>query len=258
MVDEIGTFTPEQARLIWHDYLARTQLPGQIQKHYPQRRTPDIVSPHRVHVQNLSGETVPAFGCMQITGTADVGAKTALTITKPTSTDGDYIFNGPYAIADTETGWGYRHGVVLMLGDAPTVAGAQYVPIVASWEIEEDSGPFVVYGADQTNARTLVGRIAASGGSGAPILIGDISTADCPAATLEIATTAPAWFTGGCDDIPGEAYSVVEVTDPLGIMGPYTQTELEAGMAVAVYTYPVDDCQNGVWVLLATTAISGC
>lgn len=236
-MSEIGVFTPEQARLLWHDYLARNQLPAQLQKHYPQRRTPDIVSPHRVHIQNLSGEAVPAFGCMQITGTADIGAKTALTIDKPTSTDGQYIFNGPYIIEDTETGWGYRHGVVLMLGDAPYISGSQYLPIVGSWEIEEGAGPFVVYGPDQTGERTIVGRIQASGGGGV-LIEGPVADTVCAAGTLDIAVD----FASTCSEF--EDGEVINVVDRLGIMGGHISSEFVGLLAVAVRLYNLSTCQE--------------
>jgi hypothetical protein len=36
-MDQIGVFTPEQARELWQDYQSRKQLPARVQQHYPQR-----------------------------------------------------------------------------------------------------------------------------------------------------------------------------------------------------------------------------
>jgi hypothetical protein len=176
-MDEIGVFTYEQARLLWQDFQRRQQLQPQLQANYPQRRPIDEVSPHRIFVHNTTDETIPAFGCMEIFGVETLGGLTTLRVRKPTRTDGEYIFNGPYPLAadvtDEETeittygiGWGYRHGTVLMLGDAPSVVGERYLPIVDSWEIEAGEGSFVVWGRDVTNERTLTGRIQAAGGGG--------------------------------------------------------------------------------------------
>lgn len=163
-MNDIGTFTPEQARTLWQDYQRRQQLTPQIQANYPQRRPIDEVSPHRVFVKNASGEVIPAYGCLKITGTENVGGRTALTVDKPSTTSGDFIFNSQFAIAVGGVGWAYRFGVVVMLGDEPTTSGDTYQPIVDSWEIEEGDGPFVVFGRHIANDRALLGRFVGRGG----------------------------------------------------------------------------------------------
>lgn len=159
---EIGVFTPEQARLIWQEYLHRTAI--------EKRRMIDEPSPHRVFVKNTSGETIPQYGCMQITGVEIVGDVTCLTVVKPTDTEGEYLFNSQYEIEDGANGWAFRFGVVLMRGDEPSQVGATYLPIVDSWEIEEGEGEFVVWGRHNANPRALIGRFA--GGAGASIIHG--------------------------------------------------------------------------------------
>jgi hypothetical protein len=39
-VNDIGVFTPEQARTLWQDYQSRKQLTPQLTQNYPQRRQP--------------------------------------------------------------------------------------------------------------------------------------------------------------------------------------------------------------------------
>lgn len=191
-MDELGAFTPAQAQALWQDYLSRKQLPAHQTQHYPQRRPVHDVSPHRVYVRNTEAETIPPYACMRITGVEDVNGVTALKVEKPSATSGHFLFNGPYEIQqdvieviegeDVITrpgvGWGYRHGVVLMLGklaeqtDAPpSQVGAAFSPIVNSWEIEEAEGPFTVFGKDLTNLQTLVGRIEVGGEGGGDFAI---------------------------------------------------------------------------------------
>jgi hypothetical protein len=163
MADEIGAFTPEQARLIWQDYQTRQQLVPQISQNFPQRRIIDEPSPHRVWVRNDSSEAIPAYGCMQITGTAEVSGRTVVKVTKPTDTDGEYLTNSQFAIpvigeGESGCGWAYRFGVVVFLGDPPTDP-ARYRPIVDSWEVEEGDGPFVIFGAHNAAEGSLIGRI---------------------------------------------------------------------------------------------------
>lgn len=159
---DIGTFTPEQARLIWQDYQSRQQLQPHIARNFPRRRPIDEPSPHRVFVTNASGEEIPAYGCIQIAGTTEIGGRTCLEVAKPDTLFGHYLFNSQFPIAAGKHGWAYRFGVVRMLG-APPTEPTYYVPIVASWEIEEGDGPFLVYGSDSVTDGALIGRI--DGGS---------------------------------------------------------------------------------------------
>jgi len=171
MADEIGFFTPEQARLIWQDYQTRQQLAPQISQNFPQRRTIDEPSPHRVFVRNDSSETIPPYGCMQITGTDTIGGRTVVKVVKPTDTDGEYLINSQFEIpvAGSEQsgcGWAYRFGVVIFIGDAPS-GPTPYQPIVDSWEVEEgEGGPFVIFGEHNATEKALIGRFAAKGGGG--------------------------------------------------------------------------------------------
>lgn len=166
-MDSIGVFTPEQARLLWQDYQTRQQLNPVVSKNYPQRRQNDEVSPHRVFVSNESGETIPAYGCLQITGTTVVAGRTALTVNKPSDTSSEYVFNSQFEIESGGTGWAYRYGIVVMLGTAPTSAGQSYSPQLGSWEIEsDDNGPFVVFGEHNAASNGLIGRFAGGGASG--------------------------------------------------------------------------------------------
>lgn len=186
-MERIGVVSPEQMHAMWQDYLTRQQLAPQIRYNYPQRRPVEDVSPHRVKVKNTTSEVIPAFACMRITGVEDIGGQTCIKVEKPTSTDGEFLFNGPFPIAipadatedapeELGVGWAFRHGVITMLGDAPTYAGAMYGPTVSSWEISEGGGAFVVYGRQDISSRALLGQI----GTRKLMVVLD---ADLPAAT---------------------------------------------------------------------------
>jgi hypothetical protein len=174
-VTSIGVFTPEQARMLWQDYLARQQLPAQQTQHFPQRRPADDVAQHRVLVKNTTEEEIPQFACMRVTGVSLVGDRTVIEVEKPSSTDGEFLFNCEYAIPveDSEAdppqsgvGWAYRYGIVRALGPEPDEAGELYGPVVDSWEIEPGGTLFNVYGRDDRNENGLIGRFAGGGGGG--------------------------------------------------------------------------------------------
>jgi hypothetical protein len=133
-----------------------------------------------VFVKNTEEEAIPAFGCMRVTGVEVVGRLTAITVEKPTSTDGEFLFNGPYpieapaaAVPETATpeklgvGWAYRYGTVVMLGDAPTAPNVGYGPVVDSWEVEEGGGQFTVFGVyeitPESTVNALTGRFNVHG-----------------------------------------------------------------------------------------------
>lgn len=177
---EAAWFTPEQGREMWQDYLRRKQLPAQQTQNFPQRRLIDEPSPHRVFVCNTTEEVIPPYACMRVIGTRNINNITAIDVEKPTSTDGEFLFNSQYPIAakipavvDPPTaavysvGWAYRFGIVVMLGDDPTTANKPYRPIIDSWEVEEGDGPFVVFGhhraKEADDDRALIGRFV--GGS---------------------------------------------------------------------------------------------
>lgn len=162
-MSEIGTFTPEQARAIWQDYLRRQQLQPRVGQNYPQRRPVDEVSPHRVFVQNTSGETCPAYGCMQVTGTTTIGGRTVVTVTKPASTTGEFLFNSQFSLDDAACGWAYRFGVVIALGAPAESANALYQPTQDAWTIERGGTLFAAYGPHNAAVNGLIGRIVGSG-----------------------------------------------------------------------------------------------
>jgi hypothetical protein len=173
---EIGTFTPEQARLIWLDYQERKQLQPQLQQNFPRRRQLDEPSPHRLFIRSSENETLPAYGCVEITTTVIVSGRTVIEVRKPATLTGEYLFVSQFPIPPkndllgiTGIGWAYRYGIVRMLG-TPPFSPRQYRPIVGSYEVEEGPGPFVVFGDDAVATGVLVGRIGTPSGSSIIIL----------------------------------------------------------------------------------------
>ena len=268
---EAAWFSPEQGRELWQDYLRRKQLPAQQTQNFPQRRTLDEPSPHRVFVYNTGSEIIPAYGCMRVIGTRNINNVTAIDVEKPTSTDGEFLFNGPYQIAvpsDAEAGvgWAYRFGVVIMLGNGPTEPGVQYLPIVDSWEVEEGSGPFVVYGHHRANEltddRALVGRFNGGGGGGHEIFF-EIESVTCDESGTKTLYVTALWYDGGCTKtIPGaDQYGIITVIDPCGELAYYTAEWLGSGSVKgwAKYMYPRGDgyCEPE-WLVRSICGVPGC
>lgn len=179
-MDRVAGFTPEQARLLWQDYQTRQQLQPQLAKNYPIRREISEVSPHRVFVKNTESEVIPPYACMRITGVEVIGDRTAITVEKPSSIDGEFLFNSQYEIpvasgSVTGVGWAYRYGVVVMLGDEPTDEWEAYRAIEDSWEVEPGGGRFIVYGRHDADDRALLGQV--NGGVPVVVLSEDLEAA---------------------------------------------------------------------------------
>jgi hypothetical protein len=261
---EAAWFTPEQGREMWQDYLRRKQLPAQQTQNFPNRRTLDEPSPHRVFVYNTGSEVIPAYACMRVTGTRNINNVTAIDVEKPTSTDGEFLFNSQFPIAvpsstETGVGWAYRFGVVIMLGDAPSEPSVEYSPIVGSWEIEEGAGPFVVYGhhraKEATDDRALIGRFAGGGsGGGGHTIWFTITDVLCPE-TDYVAETAlvvtATYYNQSCTGTPpgaeyGGEYYVYDICNYLYGL---TLQDLVGTTGRATYQYPLTGECEPRWII---------
>ena len=248
---EIGVFTPEQARMLWQDYQTRRQLQPKVSQNFPQRREVLDVSPHRVFVKNTTDEVIPAYACLQITGVDLVAERTVITVEKPTTTDGEYLFNSQYDIAvesatESGVGWAYRYGVVVMLGDEPSEAGETFQPIVDSWEIEEETaGPFVVFGRHEASDRALIGRFAhtSTGGGGLTIRFRITASYNCGQCYVS-ARVISVPYGVAVGSLPGvDVYDnyAVDVYDRSGCWFNEPPEDLLNRIGHAVYMTPLED-----------------
>ena len=195
---------------------------------------------------------MPAYGCGRITGTETVAGRTTVTIEKPTSTDGEFVFNSQFEIAAGSVGWGYRYGIVVMLGDgvAPTAANVEYSPVVSSWDITEASGPFVVFGEDIDATDGLIGRFA-GGGGGTHRIYFEVTGYECISDTEVELTVTAIWYTGGCTaTIPGfDSYDEATVIDPCGKALFFAAADLIGKNGFATYMYPRTGTCTPRWLL---------
>ena len=151
--NEIGAFTPQVAQelLDFYRYMQRSGF-----------RIPRTRRSHRVaqddkciFVRNDSGEVIPAFGCMEVTGTADVGGQNYTTVVKPTSAGRTFLFND---IAPIEIG-GYGIAQAGRKVRAYNIAGTVTVDhlwrqTTGQWYLTEGSGRYMVI--EEDNIRSNV------------------------------------------------------------------------------------------------------
>jgi len=164
---KIGAFTPEQASDLI-TFMREAKAAG-VHKRQTATPIPDTPESYRVNIFNDSAEQIPAYACMQVDGTFQLGNQTYIKVIKPDKTDGVYLFNNDRAIYKKSTTNAMPWGVVRMLTniDDPVFdPGAQFVAVPGQWYIEEGDGPFVGFGPDKNKKKVIKGRIAAAGGGG--------------------------------------------------------------------------------------------
>ena len=252
-MEPIGVLSVEKMRDMYQWYLSQKQLPAQQTQHFPNRRTLDEPSPHRVFVYNTGSEVIPAYACMRVVGTRNINNVTAIDVEKPTATDGEFLFNSQFPIAvpsstETGVGWAFRFGVVIMTGSDPSEPGIEYLPIVGSWEVEEGSGPFVVYGHHRANEesddRALIGRFAGGGTGGGHTIWFTISDVLCPETDYVSETTLVAtatWYNLSCTGTPPGANDdgSYNITDFCSNFVGLTPADLIGTSGKATYAHPL-------------------
>jgi hypothetical protein len=129
-----------------------------------------------IYVRNDSGVAVPAFACLQATGTVEVGGQNYITIDQPADTTGDagpFIFNGFAEIAATgDQRYGIAHDGPLcrMLTNGTAMAsGDKARPVVNQWYIELGGELFTIVGGDDIAADVVRGVIGGGGGGGSTL-----------------------------------------------------------------------------------------
>ena len=91
-----------------------------------------------IYVKNEAGEEIPAYGCMKVTGAAELDGQNYLEVEKPDSDfDATFLINGPHAIEDGGRGVAQTSNVLRILTDGGTITnGQQWGPVDGEWHID--------------------------------------------------------------------------------------------------------------------------
>jgi hypothetical protein len=207
-----------------------------------------FISPQTpIFVRNDSGEQVPAFACMQATGTVEDGGQNYIKIGKPvdtTGTAGAYLFNGVQPIdASGENRFGVAHDgpVVRALSNGSSAtSGSRWQPVIGSWSIAPGGNIFAAIGGDDIASDVI--RINATSGSG-----GDSRAA-------AIIKTGSGGIPERIGSIPGAASCSVYGIDGSGNL--YDTTEdiavynlATTAVAANVYGQAKKESWTGKWVI---------
>lgn len=107
--------------------------------------------------RNDSGETVPPFALIEVTGTVSGSSRATLTCRKPTNSGCTFVSNGPFAVADGAFGdcMVSAHRIVKYTGSV--AAGDEIGPSPGNWYASNDEFGMMVLGVtDSANSYALV------------------------------------------------------------------------------------------------------
>jgi hypothetical protein len=122
--------------------------------------------------KNVSGETIPAFAVMRVTGISWDSGEIVFECNKPSSTAQDlYMVNGPRAVIYRESDQYEQEGVCTPLthhagivlcdngtGSAAPEQGQYWSPEDGSWELTEGGSQFYIWGGVQENPNRVVAQ----------------------------------------------------------------------------------------------------
>lgn len=103
-----------------------------------------------LQVKNTENNAIPAWGCMEVTGTTSQGELKLVTVKKPTSTGTLFLFNGRYEIEANGYGCAQTGPVYRVYKSSGTVTlGERWKPTSGQYYLTKAiEGPYVVYGSD--------------------------------------------------------------------------------------------------------------
>lgn len=133
MATEIGYFTPSQADRVWRNALAfeKTVTLGQ--------KTDRPITPTPISFVNRSAQAVPPYGCIQITGTDEIGGRNYLEVKRPfdySGVMGPFLLNGDREVEPDDFGTAQWGPIYRAKSDGSTLAvGTRIGPIADSFEV---------------------------------------------------------------------------------------------------------------------------
>lgn len=146
MATEIGVFTPSDAERVWKAVQAFER--GITTSKGDERR----FVPAPIYCKNRSTTLeIPAYGCMQVVGTEEVGGQNYLLVDRPfdysDSSFGPFLLNSPAAIEPEGLGVAQNGPVFRAIKDTGTfTVGTRLNPTANSYKLSK--GPLFVYLGD--------------------------------------------------------------------------------------------------------------
>lgn len=192
---------------------------------------------------NVAGETIPAYGVVQLRTNYASGYSQA---SKPDASTGLFFVNGAVAVPSTKKGesqlWN-RPRLALVEG-SPAV-GDEVGPVDGSWSMTEDgTGYFVIH--QPVDGVAAVVQVGSGGGGGQHTMWFVISEVICPdgyEVTQKTLKVVPLWYTGNCGQVPPGQQEDGSwlVYDICGYLEDQVDSELPSTLGRATWFYPYSE-----------------
>jgi hypothetical protein len=201
---------------------------------------------------NTSGETIPAYGVIQLRANYTSGYNQA---SKPDDAQGLFFANGPVAVLATKKGesllWNRPRRVKV---EGSPAVGTQVGPVADSWSMSEEGVGFYVMHQPVDGVATVVQVGAAGGGGGGHTIWFTISEILCPETDYVDETTlvvVATWYNQSCTGIPPGANDdgTYDVYDLCSYLNGLTPTDLAGGTGRATYHYPLTGYCEPRWII---------
>jgi hypothetical protein len=212
-MSDLGGFDPPTAKMILGTvrYLKANGFVVASGQKRPQANANSQADPP-LFFRNDSGETIPPYACMQVTGTVEVGGQNYFTVDKPADEDGTsgaYLFNLRRSVAADEYGNGDAGVETRSVTDGSVSAGDRVSPTTGSWKTKKDSaGLFIAGGADDISDDVFRLFLQSGGSSGGGSII-EFEITEASAASESTSSSVSGSSSEGdstlCDDQANDA-----------------------------------------------------
>lgn len=163
-MSRINTFSPDSMRTI-----AREVFREARESRAPRLQDPQIIQPYeqrKVQFRNTSGEIIPAYGVMRVTGVELKAGLPIITVAKPSTTfDRLYLVNGSMRVGSASTcrgvgTWLYEGGYALYESGTPAY-GESWGPKDGQWSLAKWRYGFTIWGATTGSIGSGTARVIA-------------------------------------------------------------------------------------------------
>lgn len=200
---------------------------------------------------NTSGETIPAYGVVQLRTNFSLGYNQA---SKPNSGTGLFYANGAVAVLDTKKGESllWNRPRLVKVDGSPSV-GDEVGPVSGSWSMSDAGTGFCVM-HQPVDGVAAVERVGAGGSGGGHTIWFTINSVLCPDrdyVTQRALVVTATWYNLGCDKVPpGADYEgTYTVYDLCNYMVGLVDDDLIGGTGRATYHYPLSGYCEPRWTI---------
>lgn len=128
--------------------------------------------PDSIIFVNRSGEEIPPYGCMQVTGTLESDGRTIFEVSKPDAatlvSDNQLLFNSARAVPDDENGIAQPPAIVKAIKDSAETTddiGEGWSYTDGQWYLSPTGGSFVYYGTSDIDDDVIIVKCPSGGGA---------------------------------------------------------------------------------------------